>query len=109
MLILVTSKLDHKILKQAAQDLAGYIKFVVDINKNAMTVGGLRHFEGEQLLLQHGSSQADLWGGGLDLATGELDFDSMINIRPVQDNPSREVLNPDIRDQITQVVKKLIL
>lgn len=30
-----------------------------------------RHFEGEQLLLQQGSLQKNLWGGGLDLETKE--------------------------------------
>lgn len=108
MVILITSKANEETLKKVAEDLAGYIKFVVDIEKKILTAGGLRHFDGEQLLLQNGSKQANLWGGGLDLETGEIDFDSMINIRPNQGNASREILSQGIRQQVEEVVKDLL-
>ncbi len=108
MITLIRSPIDRATLEQTAQDIPGYVKFVVDIKLGIATIGGLRHLEGEQLLLQNGSSQTNLWGGGLDLATGEIDFDSMINIRPNQNNPSREVLDGQIRDQMAQIMKKLI-
>ncbi|KKU56829.1 MAG: hypothetical protein UX78_C0002G0009 [Candidatus Amesbacteria bacterium GW2011_GWA2_47_11] len=108
MVILLKSPADEKKLQNAASDLAGYVKFVVDINREIMTAGGLRHFEGEQLLLQDGSHQEDLWGGGVDLETAEVDFESIINIRP-PDNPSREVLDLKLRDRIKSVVSKLFV
>lgn len=74
-----------------------------------MTAGGERHVEGEELLLKDGSKQADLWGGGYDMETGDMDFDSMINIRPVQGNPSREVLDPKIRSSVEKVVERLLI
>lgn len=49
-------------LAESAKDLEQYIKFVVDIEENFMTIGGTRHFEGEQLLLKKGSNQRNLWG-----------------------------------------------
>ena len=91
-------------LTQAGQDLAGYIKYVVDLKTHAITIGGTRHFDGQQLLLARGSKQSDLWGGGLDPEHRALDFESMINIRPSQDNPSREVLDMTIRQQITAIL-----
>lgn len=108
MLILITSKANEETLEKAAEDLEGYIKFVVDIEKKILTAGGLRHYDGEQLLLQNGSKQENLWGGGLDLETGEIDFDSMINIRPNQGNASREVLSGEIRQQVEEVVRSLL-
>lgn len=108
MLILITSKADEKTLKKVAEDLEGYIKFVVDVEKAILTAGGLRHFEGEALLLKNGSNQQNLWGGGLDLETGELDFDSMINIRPKSGNSSREVLSEDLRKKIEKIVRDLL-
>ncbi|MBI2008283.1 hypothetical protein HYS82_01365 [Candidatus Amesbacteria bacterium] len=74
-----------------------------------MTAGGLRHFEGEQLLLSQGSRQENLWGGGVDLPTKEIDFESMINIRPAQNNSSRELLDLKIRDQVKQIVSDLLV
>ncbi len=109
MLLLITSKANKAILDKTAQDLDGYIKFVVDIRKKIMTAGGLRHFEGEQLLLSQGSRQENLWGGGVDLPTKEIDFESMINIRPAQNNSSRELLDLKIRDQVKQIVSDLLV
>ena len=107
MLILVKERISEGDLKKAAEDLDGYIKFVVDVEKEILTAGGLRHVEGEELLLKEDSKQKDLWGGGLDLETGEMDFDSMINLRP-SENPSREVLSAEIRDKIEKIVEKLL-
>lgn len=108
MLLVVTSKADEETLKKVAEDLEGYIKFVVDIEKQILTAGGLRHYDGEQLLLQNGSKQENLWGGGLDLQTGGIDFDSMINIRPNQGNTSREILSEEIRQKVEEVVRNLL-
>jgi len=100
MLLLITTKAD--------KDLEGYIKVVVDVEKRVLTAGGLRHVDGEQLLLRQGSQQHNLWGGGLDLETGEMDFDSMINIRPNQGNSSREVLVEEIRNQMEEIIRSLL-
>src|SRR3989344_7944960 len=107
MLLLVLKKLSKEELEKTSTDLSGYIKFVVDIEMKIMTAGGLRHVEGEELLLKKGSKQQDLWGGGLDLETDELDFDSMINLRPSQGNASREVLDEKIRSQIEKIVRSM--
>jgi len=106
MLILIDEKATEEEIATASTDLAGYIKFVVDIDSGKLTIGGDRHFQGEQLLLENGSKQNDLWGGGYDLASKTIDYDSMINIRPKDNNPSREVLNMDIRKDIDNILKE---
>ncbi len=108
MLSIIRSRADDNILKQVAEDFEGYIKVVVDINKEILTAGGLRHVEGEELLLEDGSKQKDLWGGGLDLETGEIDFDSMINLRSGDNNSSREVLSQEIRDRMVRILHELL-
>lgn len=108
MLILVTAKLNDEELSQAAEDLDGYIKVVVDVRRRILAAGGKRHADGEALLLENGSRQEDLWGAGLDLKTGDVDFDSVINIRPRQSNPSREVLNADIRAETESIIRDLL-
>lgn len=108
MLILLTSQATSDQIPQASEDLDGYVKFVVDLKRQVMTIGGLRHFEGEQLLLSNGSHQEDLWGGGVDLETKEIDYESMINIRPTV-NSSREVLDVQIRAQMKTIVNKLFV
>src|SRR5689334_10196091 len=69
-----------------------YIKTVIDIEKRICSAGANRHFESEKILLERGSQQSDVWGGGIDLYTKEIDFNSFINIRPADNNPGNEIL-----------------
>ena len=108
MIILVTSEISENDLARAAEDLDGYVKVVVDIQKGILTAGGERHVDGEQLLIQSGSLQQNLWGGGIDLETMGIDYDSMINLRPGQNNPSREVLSPDLRKTMDEIIRRLL-
>ena len=108
MLLIIRKKSDDDILKKVAEDLAGYVKVVIDIKRKILSAGGELHVDGEKLLLEDGSSQQDLWGGGIDLETGDVDFDSMINLRPKQDNKSREVLDPKIRKEMEAIIHNLL-
>lgn len=88
-----------------------YIKTVIDIERKICSAGIDRHFEGEKILLDQGSSQSNVWGGGIDLETKEIDYNSFINIRP-SDNTSNEIQDPTIRKKYKELTKyffKLIL
>lgn len=74
-----------------------YIKTVIDIEARVCSAGCDRHFDSEQILLGNGSKQADLWGGGIDLETKEIDYNSFINIRPNDNNTSNEIQDPEVR------------
>lgn len=74
-----------------------YIKTVIDLEKKICSAGADRHFESENILLAKGSKQSDLWGGGIDLETGVIDFNSFINIRPTDNNTSNEIQSADLR------------
>jgi hypothetical protein len=107
MLLIVRGKIDQQSLKKIAEDLKGYIKIVVDVRRKVLAAGGEKHVDGERLLLEDGSRQEDLWGAGLDLETGEMDFDSLINLRPTQ-NRSREILDEEIRKKATVLIESLL-
>ena len=108
MLLIIKQKADENTLKKIAEDLDGYVKVVVDIKRKILSAGGKLHVDGERMLLKDGSKQVDLWGGGIDLETNEIDFDSMINLRPAQNNPSREVLDQAIRKEIEAIIRSLL-
>ncbi len=99
-------------LKAMAEKMFGnLVKAVVDVEKGIMAVNGELHADGQALLLEEGSKQEDLWGINLyPDKEGEdfLEFDSVINIRPSQQNRSRGVDNPETRKIILEVVNKLI-
>lgn len=107
MLLLIKSKADKSALAKAAEDLDGYIKVVVDIELKILTAGGERHAGGEQLLLKNGSQQENLWGGGFDIETKEIDYNSIINLRPAE-NQSRDILSSQIRTEFDTIVKALL-
>jgi hypothetical protein len=107
MVLIVRSKITPESLKGIAEDFSDYIKVVVDVKRRILAAGGKKHVDAEELLLQDGSLQADLWGAGLDLATDEMDFDSLINIRPTR-NASREVLDVKLRQEIETITRALL-
>ena len=108
MLLIIRKKADEATLKKVAEDLSGYVKVVVDIKQGILTAGGELHVDGEKMLLENGSKQSDIWGGGIDFETGEIDFDSLINLRPAQKNTSREVLDQKIRKEMEIIIHKLL-
>lgn len=87
------------------------IKAVVDTHKRIMVIDADLHADEEALLLQHGSKQEHLWGINLypELHGDDfIEFDSMINVRPGQENMSRGVNSEVVRKQITEIVRELI-
>ena len=59
-------------INQLKKQFDVYIKTAIDIQKKVCSAGMDRHFEGEKILLQQGSNQSDIWGGGIDLETEEI-------------------------------------
>ena len=105
MIIFLKNKATKKEIYEAGKNLDQYIKFVVDIETGILTIGGDRHYQGEELLLKNGSKQENLWGGGYDLISKKVDYDSIINIRPRDNNPDRIVLDMEIREEINKILK----
>ena len=89
-----------------------FVKGVVDIAQRLLVVDAELHSDEELFMLEQGSAQADLWGINLwPEAYGDGDFveyDAMINIRPMQNNRSRGVEDPDVRRIIFEIVAEKI-
>jgi len=93
-------------------DFVEMMKIVVDIEQQILAIDGDMHADLENLLLANGSHQKDLWGANvypLKEKADLLEFTSFINIRPSQGNRSMEVLDSDIREVISSVVRKLLI
>jgi len=109
---IITKTLSFNDLKKMAADMFGdIVKAVVDIDRELIAVDAELHSDLEALLLEDGSQQKHLWGINLyPEASGDefIEFDSMINVRPSQDNKSRGVESEAIRGKIIQIVGKRI-
>jgi hypothetical protein len=88
------------------------VKAVVDIERGLVVVDAGLHADEEAFLLEKGSNQSDLWGINLypnNYGTDDfIEFDSMINIRPQQNNRSRSVENVEIQEQIRKLIAKVV-
>jgi len=96
----------------ATHQFGDMVKFVVDIEKEIIAIGGDLHSDEEALLIENGSGQNNLWGINYYLgkdSESTIEFDSMINLRPSQNNRSRDVENQKTREKIVTIVKKLVI
>ncbi|MCK9614989.1 MAG: DUF5674 family protein [Candidatus Omnitrophica bacterium] len=109
---IVTNTLDLNRLREMAAGIFGnLVKAVVDVDKELLAVDGELHSDLEALLLESGSRQKSLWGINLypEMQGKDfIEFDSVINMRPSQDNRSRGVDDEQIRKKIIEVVSKRI-
>ena len=88
--------------------LSSYIKLAVDIERGILPGGGELHADCEAVLLENGSKQVDIWGGDWYPFTQEVGYESLINIRPRQNNRTMEIQDPMIRQQVAQIVQQLL-
>jgi hypothetical protein len=109
----VTTVSVSDLAKMAEKMYGNFVKAVVDIEKNRVVVDAEMHVDEEQHLLEQGSHPKDLWGINLHPAkfgTDEfIEFNSMVNIRPSQNNKSRNVEDSHIRDRIRAVVDEVVV
>lgn len=105
MIITKSTPFTKEEIEQLREVFDFYIKTVIDIEKKVCSAGCNMHYESEQVLLQQGSQQEYLWGGGIELETKTVDFNSFINIRPAQQNTSNEIQDAQIREAYEELSK----
>ncbi len=84
-----------------------YIKLAVDVKKGIVAGGGGLHADCEAVLLENGSEQSDIWGADWLPVSKQVTFESLINIRPNQDNFSLELQDKELRARIETIVRRI--
>lgn len=109
---IIKDKISRTELKEMSAKMFGnLVKAVVDVDLEIMAVDAELHSDEEAMLLANGSKQANIWGINLYPAmSGDdfMEFDSMINLRPSQNNRSRSVDDEATRNKIKQIVNNLV-
>lgn len=105
MIITKTDPYSQDEIKKLREQFDIYIKTVIDVKKKVCSAGCDRHFESEKILLEKGSRQSDVWGGGIDLDTKTIDSNSFINIKPADKNTSNEIQDAKIRAEFEKLMK----
>jgi len=103
--VLIQNRLTKEQFEKAKKDYFTYIKITIDINKKLVAVGGEYHADAEKVILENDGDQQNVWGGGVNLETGEFETNAVINIKPGV-NPSLDILNPEVREAFLSIVKE---
>ena len=110
---IIRDKITVEELREMSEKMFGnLVKAVVDIELEIMAIDADMHVDEEQLLLDEGSEQKNLWGINFhpnNTPDEFLEFDSMINIRPKDGNKTRSVDAPEIREKIKSIIAKLVI
>ncbi len=105
---IIRSRATQQQMDEMMQALGTYIKLAVDIQRGVLAGGGVMHADCESALLEEGSQQEDVWGADWNPASQQVTYESLINIRPRQNNPSMEILDPAIQARVAQVTQQLL-
>lgn len=112
-MIILDKSISIKELKVIADELFGdIVKAVADTRNGLVAIDAELHSDLERLLLENGSNQEDLWGFNIypEMEGDDfIEYDSLINIRPRQNNRSRYVESAEVREKITALLDKFIV
>lgn len=108
MIYIIRDKVTTEQVKDMLETLQAYIKLAVDIERGILAGGGAMHADCESILLDDGSRQEFIWGADWDPSAQLVTFESLINIRPRQNNPSMEILDPEIREKVMAITRGLL-
>jgi len=94
---IISDQISEKELREIAKDFYGnMVKGVVDVEREILAMGGEYHMDANEILIKNKSKQQDIWGFNwyFDKSGDErIEYVSLINIRPRQDNRKMEVQN----------------
>jgi len=90
------------------EELVTYIKLAVDVDRDILAGGGEYHADCEEILLEDGSRQEDIWGADWYPESKIVEFVALINIRPRQNNRGMEIEDPELRMKIETIIRRLL-
>lgn len=83
------------------------VKGVADIKTGLVALGGEWHMDANNKLIEEGSEQKNLWGFNIYLkekGDTAIEYNSLINIRPLQGNRSMEITSEETRSAVRRIV-----
>jgi hypothetical protein len=102
---LIDKKLTKEDILNLRKKSGDYIKLTIDVENGWIVAGGELHADAEKILLDKGSKQDNIWGGGIDLDKKLVDSTAVLNIRPRLGNDNLEILDSQIREKFYKIVR----
>jgi hypothetical protein len=98
----------EKEIQEMLEELETYVKLAIDVERGIVAGGGEYHADCEEVLLEDGSRQEDIWGADWYPESKTVQFVALINIRPRQGNRGMEIEDPKLREKIETTVRRLL-
>jgi hypothetical protein len=95
-------------IREMLEELETYVKLVVDVERGILAGGGEYHADCEEVLLEDGSRQEDLWGADWYPESKTVEFVALINIRPRQNNRGMEIENRGLRTKVETIIRRFL-
>lgn len=111
-IVILEQRIDRETLRRLVlNDFEDMVKFVADVQRGVIAIGGELHADAEQALLDTGSRQEDLWGANYYPGRGRegcVEFTSLINISPARGNRGMQIGDPILRERIRTMTHTLV-
>jgi hypothetical protein len=108
MMYLLNVKAKPSQIDEMLEEYGTMIKIAVDIRREILAGGGEMHADCERLLLEDGSEQDDIWGANWYPREKRVEFEALINIRPLLGNRSLVIQNQEIRNSVEMITKAML-
>ena len=110
-IVILERRIEAAELRRMVVRFEDMVKYVVDVERGIIAIGGEMHSDAEAVLLEAGSQQADLWGANYYPGRGRegcIEYTSLINIRPAAGNRGMELLDPALRARLQEITFALV-
>ncbi len=109
---IVEDKVSLQELREIAEEFyVTMAKGVVDIKKEIVAFGGEYHADANEVIIENGSRQNDVWGFNIYVdrpRASWIEYISLINIRPQAGNSEMEIQDTAIRDKMRTIISSKI-
>jgi len=105
---IIRTRVTQDQIREMLEELETYIKLAVDVERKILAGGGEYHADCEEVPLEDGSRQEDIWGADWYPEHRAVEFGALINIRPDQRNRSMEIEDPEMRERIETITRALL-
>jgi hypothetical protein len=108
MIYLLKEKASPTQLQAMLEEYTTMVKIAVDVRRKFVAGGGEMHADCEQIMLDDGSEQDDIWGANWYPAEQRVEFEALINIRPQLGNRSMIIQSEELRRQVEIITQQIL-
>lgn len=105
----INSVLSVEEVEDLRKEYGDYVKITVDLENGQLVAGCELHADGEKILLENGAKQDNIWGGGVNFITKEIDTMAVLNLRPNLNNNSLEIIDSERRNRFLAIAQKIFI